>query len=42
LKDRRGRERMVVWHSQLHVQPVPITTVIVSSNPVQGDVYNIM
>ena len=42
LKDRRGRDRMVVWHSQLPVQPVPINTDIVSSNPVQGDVYNIM
>jgi hypothetical protein len=42
LKDRRGRDRMVVWRLQLPVQPVPITTDIVSSNPVQGDVYNIM
>jgi hypothetical protein len=38
--DCRGRGRMVV--GQLHMQSVPITTVVVSSNLDQGEVYNIM
>jgi hypothetical protein len=33
--DRRDRDRMV------HVQPVPITTKVVNSNPVHGEVYSI-
>ena len=33
--DRRDRDRLV------HVQPVLITTKVVNSNPVQGEVYSI-
>ena len=34
---------MIVWwlDLQLHVQSVPITTKVVNSNPVHGDVYSI-
>ena len=34
---------MIVWYSyiQLHIQLVPITTKVVSSNPVHGEVYSI-
>ena len=32
----RGRDRMVVEFVQLTVQPVPITTNVVSSNPAQA------
>jgi hypothetical protein len=34
---------VIVWKLdlQLHVQSVPITTNIVSSNPAHGEVYNI-
>ena len=37
-KDRRGRDRMV--YLQLHVQSVPITAKVVSSNPAKGEVYS--
>ena len=37
--DRRGRDRMVL-DLQLPVQSVSITTKVVSSNPVHGDVYS--
>ena len=35
---------MIVWQLdlQLRMQSVPITTDVVSSNPAQGEVYNIM
>jgi hypothetical protein len=35
---------MIVWYLdlQLHMQSVPITTDVVSSNLDQGEVYNIM
>ena len=36
--DRRGRDRMV--DLQLHVQSVPITTKVVSSNPANDEVYS--
>jgi hypothetical protein len=36
----RGRGRMVVRFTTT-VQPVPITTNVVSSNPVHGEVYSI-
>ena len=41
---RRGLDRMVVGFTTTHVpmQSVPITTDVVSSNPNQGEVYNIM
>jgi hypothetical protein len=39
-KGRRGRDRMVVGFSTT-VQSVPITTNVVSSNPVHGRVYSI-
>ena len=34
---------VIVWYLdlQLHVQSVPITTKVVSSNPVHGEVYSI-
>ena len=34
---------VIIWwlDLQLHVQSVPITTKVVSSNPVYGDVYSI-
>ena len=34
---------VIVWYLdlQLHVQSVPITTKVVSSNPVNGEVYSI-
>ena len=32
----RGRDRMVVGFIQLHMQSVPITTKVVSSNPAHG------
>jgi hypothetical protein len=38
--DRPGRDRMVVG-LKLHVQSVPITTNIVSSNPAHDEVYSI-
>jgi len=38
---RRGHDRMVV-DLQLLMQFVPITTDVMSSNPAQGEVYNIM
>jgi hypothetical protein len=38
---RRGRDRMVIWDLQLHVQSVPITTKVLSSNSVQCEVYSI-
>ena len=37
-RGRRGRDRMV--DLQLHVQLVPITTKVVSSNPANGEVYS--
>ena len=37
----RGRDRMVVVFIQLPMQSVPITTKVVSSNPVHGEVYSI-
>ena len=41
---RRGRDRMVVGFTTTYMQPVPITTNIVSSNLVQARCaqYNIM
>ena len=39
-RDRRGRDRMVL-DFQLSVQSVPITTKVVNSNPVLGEVYPI-
>ena len=33
---------VIVWYLELHVQSVPITTNVVSSNLDQGEVYNIM
>ena len=39
-EERRGYDRMVVWFT-IHVHSVPITTKVVSSNPVHGDVYSI-
>ena len=38
VQGRRGRDRMDL---QLHVQSVPITTRVVSSNPIHGKVYSI-
>jgi hypothetical protein len=38
-RGRRGRVRMVVG-IKLPVQSVPITTKVVSSNPVRGEVYS--
>ena len=38
--DRRGRDRMVVGFTTT-LQSVPITTEVVSSNPVHDDVYSI-
>ena len=34
---------VIVWYLdlQLHVQSVPITTKVISSNPVHGEVYSI-
>ena len=34
---------VIVWYLdlQLHVQSVPITTKVVSSNPVHGEVYSL-
>ena len=37
--DHRGRDRMVVGFT-IPVQSVPITTKVVSSNPVHGEVYS--
>ena len=37
---RRGRDLVWKLDSQLPVQSVPITTNVVSSNPVHGDVYS--
>ena len=39
---RRGRDRMVVGFTTTHMQSVPITTDVVSSNLDQGEVYNII
>ena len=36
----RGNDRMIVG-LQIPVQSVPITTKVVSSNPVHGEVYSI-
>ena len=36
-----GRDRMVAGFTTIHVQSVPITTNVVSSNPVRGEVYSI-
>jgi hypothetical protein len=36
---RRGRDRMIL-DLQLPMQSVPITTNVVSSNPVHGEVYS--
>jgi hypothetical protein len=35
---------VIVWYlgSQLPMQSVPITTDVVSSNPAEGEVYNIL
>jgi hypothetical protein len=38
---RRGRNRMVVGFTKLPVQSVPITTKVLSSNPVHGELYSI-
>jgi hypothetical protein len=38
---RGGRHRMVAGFTTIHVQSVPITTNVVSSNPVRGEVYSI-
>jgi len=40
-KGRRGRDHMVVGYTTIHVQSVPITTNVVSSNPAHGEVYSI-
>jgi hypothetical protein len=37
---RLGRDRMVVRDLQLPIQSVPITTNVVSSKPVHGEVYS--
>jgi hypothetical protein len=39
---RRGRDRMVVGFTTLPMKSVPITTDVVSSNPTQSEVHNIM
>jgi hypothetical protein len=39
---RRGHDRMVVEFTITYMQPVSITTDVVSSNLNQGEVYNIM
>ena len=39
IRGRHGHDRMVV-DLQLPVQSVPITTKVVSSNPVHGEVYS--
>jgi hypothetical protein len=36
---RGRRDRMVVGFTKLHMQSVPITTKVVSSNTVHGEVY---
>ena len=41
LRGRRGRDRMVVVFKCNYVQSVGITTKVVSSNPVHGEVYSI-
>ena len=41
LRGRRGRDRMVVRFTTMYVQSVPVTTTIVSSNPVHGKVYSV-
>ena len=38
---RHGRNRMVVLYLQLPVQSVPISTKIVSLNPIHSEVYSI-
>ena len=38
-RGRRGRDRMVVGLTTIYVQSVPITTTVVSSNPVNSEVY---
>jgi hypothetical protein len=38
---RRGRDRMVVGFATTYMQSVPITSKVVSSNPVHGEVYSI-
>jgi hypothetical protein len=38
---KHGRDRMVVGFSTTFMQSVPITTKVVSSNPVHGEVYSI-
>jgi len=38
----RGRDRMVVGFTITYALLMPITTNAVSSNPVHGEVYNIM
>jgi hypothetical protein len=38
---RRGRDRLVVGFATTYMQSVPITTKVVSSNPVHGEVYSI-
>jgi len=42
-KQRRGVVVVIIWqlHLQLPVQSVPITTKVVSSNPVRDEVYSI-
>jgi hypothetical protein len=37
--DSRGRDRMVVGFTTTYMQSVPITTKVVSSNPVHVEVY---
>ena len=39
MRGHRGHDRMVV--GQLHVQPLIITTTVVSSNPANNEVYSI-
>ena len=39
---RRGGDHIVVRFTITYMQSVPITTKVVSSNPVHGEVYNIM
>ena len=38
---RRGRDRMVVGLTTIPAQLVPITTIVLSSNPAHGEVYSI-
>ena len=37
----RGHDRMVVEFTTTYMQSVPITTKLVSSNPIHGEVYSI-